>query len=198
MTSWIVPRSRAGLVWRAYHSLTGFMRSVRPAYNAPAWSHPMMCCTPTAISIFVLATPAAPTPLTPYQRARTQFFYAQTLRRLGQYDRASDLLNQVLAVFPRDRNVHNELGQILFREAQFDAAIQQFQQTLAIDPEDLTAHYQLMLCFRGKGDLVRARQHQALYFRFKADETTTHIRGPYERAHPEDNNEAQPVHEHEG
>ena len=45
---------------------------------------------------------------------------------------------------------------------------------------------------------MKAQQHQSLYYRFKADETATHIRGPYERAHPEDNNEAQPVHEHEG
>ena len=45
---------------------------------------------------------------------------------------------------------------------------------------------------------AKAQQHQSLYYRFKADETATHIRGPYERAHPEDNNEAQPVHEHEG
>jgi tetratricopeptide (TPR) repeat protein len=148
----------------------------------------------TALKLYEVA----PTPMTPYQRARTQFFYAQTLRRLGQYDPASDLLNQVLAVFPRDRNVHNELGQIRFREARFDEAIQQFQQALAIDPEDLTAHYELMLCYRGKGDERTAQQHQALYLRFKADETATQIRGPYERAHPEDNNEAQPVHEHEG
>jgi len=141
---------------------------------------------------------AQPTPMTPFQRARTQFFYAQTMRRLGEYDRATELLEQVLQVFPKDRNVHNELGQIRFRESRFDEAIQQFQHTLAIDPEDLTANYQLMLCYRGMGDLKRAKQHERLYFRFKADETTTYIRGPYERAHPEDNNEAQAVHEHTG
>jgi hypothetical protein len=42
------------------------------------------------------------------------------------------------------------------------------------------------------------RSAERLYYRFKADETSTYIRGPYERAHPEDNNEAQAVHEHEG
>lgn len=140
----------------------------------------------------------APTPMTPLLRARTQFFYAQTLRNLGQYDPASEMLKRVLMVFPHDRNVHNELGQILFREARFDEAIHEFQETLRIDPEDLTAHYQLMLCYRGKGDEGRAQQHQQLYYRFKADETASQIRGPYERAHPYDNNEAQPVHEHEG
>ncbi len=141
---------------------------------------------------------SAPTPLTPYQEARTRFFYAQTMRQLGQYDTATALLDQVITVFPKDRNVRNELGQIRFRQSRFDDAIGQFQEALAIDPEDLTAHYQLMLCFRGKGDEARAKQHERLYFRFKADETTTHIRGPYQRAHPEDNNEAQSVHEHEG
>jgi tetratricopeptide (TPR) repeat protein len=141
---------------------------------------------------------AAPTPMTPYLKARTQFFYAQTMRRLGQYDQATELLDQVLQIFPRDRNVRNELGQIRFRQARFTEAITQFEQALSIDPEDLTAHYQLMLCYRGKGDEQKAQQHQSLYYRFKADETSTYIRGPYERAHPDDNNEAQPVHEHAG
>jgi hypothetical protein len=67
---------------------------------------------------------------------------------------------------------------------------------LAIDPEDLQAHYNLMLCYNGLGDQLRAREHQARYLRFKADESSQAITGPYRQLHPEDNNERQAIHEH--
>ncbi|MBZ5669017.1 MAG: hypothetical protein LAO04_04735 [Acidobacteriia bacterium] len=34
------------------------------------------------------------------------------------------------------------------------------------------------------------------YLRFKADEASRAITGPFKLTHPDDNNEAQPVHEH--
>jgi len=34
------------------------------------------------------------------------------------------------------------------------------------------------------------------YLRFKADEAAQAITGPYRQAHPADNNERQPIHEH--
>jgi hypothetical protein len=41
-----------------------------------------------------------------------------------------------------------------------------------------------------------AKEHQARYLRFKADESSQAITGPYRQLHPEDNNERQAVHEH--
>ena len=41
-----------------------------------------------------------------------------------------------------------------------------------------------------------AKEHQALYLRFKADEASQTITGKYRQEHPEDNNERQAVHEH--
>ena len=67
---------------------------------------------------------------------------------------------------------------------------------LAIDPEDLQAHYNLMLCYQGLGDAAAAAREQALYERFKADESAQAITGPYRQLHPDDNNERQPIHEH--
>ena len=40
------------------------------------------------------------------------------------------------------------------------------------------------------------REHEALYRRFKADESAQAITGPYRQLHPDDNNERQPIHEH--
>jgi len=54
-----------------------------------------------------------------------------------------------------------------------------------------------MLCYRGLNDEAQATREEKLYLRFKADEAARAITGPYALAHPEDNNEAQPIHEHE-
>jgi hypothetical protein len=70
------------------------------------------------------------------------------------------------------------------------------QQVLAVDPEDLQAHYNLMLCYNGLGDEKMSKEHQARYLRFKADEASQAITGPYRQLNPEDNNERQSIHEH--
>ena len=67
---------------------------------------------------------------------------------------------------------------------------------LSIDPEDLQAHYNLMLCYNGLSDEAKAEAHKIRYLRFKADESSQAITGPYRQNHPEDNNERQSVHEH--
>ncbi len=130
------------------------------------------------------------------QLARTNFFYARALREDGDYDHAITHLQIVLAQFPRDRVVRNELGRILFLNKRYADAIKEFEQTLSIDPEDLQAHYNLMLCYNGLGDDAKANEHKARYLRFKADEAAQAITGPYRQIHPEDNNERQAIHEH--
>ena len=67
---------------------------------------------------------------------------------------------------------------------------------LAIDPEDLQAHYNLMLCYRGLGELEQSDRERQLYERFKADESAEAITGPFRRLNPDDNNERQQIHEH--
>jgi Flp pilus assembly protein TadD len=128
--------------------------------------------------------------------ARANFFYARVLKEDGKYNDALARLRDVLAQYPRDRVVRNEVGRILFLQKQYAAAIAEFNQTLSIDPEDLQAHYNLMLCYSGMGDEARANAHKDRYLRFKADESSQAITGPYRQAHPEDNNERQPIHEH--
>ncbi|HXM96788.1 MAG TPA: tetratricopeptide repeat protein [Candidatus Dormibacteraeota bacterium] len=130
--------------------------------------------------------------------ARTNFFYARVLKEEGKYDEAIARLHIVLSQFPRDRVARNETGRVLFLQKRYADAAQEFQQTLSIDPEDLQAHYNLMLCYSGLGDEVRANEHKARYLRFKADESAQSITGPYRQAHPEDNNERQAIHEHGG
>ncbi len=128
--------------------------------------------------------------------ARTNFFYAKVLRSDGNYEGAASRLRSVLAQYPRDRVALNDLGRVLFLQRKYDEAVNVLQSVLAIDPEDLQAPYNLMLCYNGLGNEKLAKEHQARYMRFKADESAQAITGPYRQAHPEDNNERQSVHEH--
>ncbi|HVO64774.1 MAG TPA: tetratricopeptide repeat protein [Terriglobales bacterium] len=128
--------------------------------------------------------------------ARANFFYARVLRSDGKYDEAAAHLRKVAAHYPYDRVVRNELGRILFLQRRYPDAINEFDAALAVDPEDLQAHYNLMLCYEGLGDEKQAHDHQVRYLRFKADEASQTITGPYRRLNPEDNNERQAIHEH--
>jgi Flp pilus assembly protein TadD len=128
--------------------------------------------------------------------ARAHFFYAKVLRSDGNYEGAADHLRKVLAQYPRDRVALNDLGRILFLQRKYADAVKVLQSVLAVDPEDLQAHYNLMLCHNGLGNEKQAHEHQVRYLRFKADEASQAITGPFRQLNPEDNNERQAIHEH--
>jgi tetratricopeptide (TPR) repeat protein len=128
--------------------------------------------------------------------ASAHFFLALALKTFGEYDEALEHLRRAAARYPRDRVVRNQIGRVLFLKREFRDAIAELQQVLAVDPEDLQAHYTLMLASQGAGDPEKARTHEALYRRFKADESSQAITGPYRKLHPYDNNERQAIHEH--
>jgi tetratricopeptide (TPR) repeat protein len=128
--------------------------------------------------------------------ASAHYFYGLALKADGNYPAAYDQFAEVAAQYPRDRVNRNQMGRMLFLQRQYAPAVAQYEQTLSVDPEDLEAHYNLMLCYRGLGNDALATREEKLYLRFKADEISRAITGPYKLAHPEDNNEAQPIHEH--
>ena len=128
--------------------------------------------------------------------AKARFFMAMADKRDGKYDEALRHLGRASKQFPGDRVIHNEMGRILFLQRRYADAVSSFAKTLAIDPEDLTAHYNLILCHRGLGNSEAAEKSETLYKRFKADEPSQALVGPYLRANVHDNNERQPIHEH--
>jgi len=128
--------------------------------------------------------------------AKTHFFLGSVLKNDGRYDEALDHLRTASSLYPRDRVVLNQLGRVLFLQRRFREAVAEFDKVLQIDPEDLQAHYNLMLCYQGLGDQPRAERERTLYARFKADESSQSLTGPYRQLHPHDNNERQAIHEH--
>jgi Tfp pilus assembly protein PilF len=128
--------------------------------------------------------------------AKSNFFFALALKAEGKYDEALQHLKIAADQYPRDRVVQNTIGRVLFLQRRYQEAVDALQKVLLIDPEDLQAHYNLMLCYQGFGKNEEAKREEILYRRFKADESSQAITGPYRQLHPEDNNERQQIHEH--
>jgi Flp pilus assembly protein TadD len=128
--------------------------------------------------------------------AKTHFFLGTTLKTQGRYDEAVEHLRNASGPYPRDRVVLNQLGRVFFLKRQFAEAVDALTKVLAIDPEDLQAHYNLMLAYQGMGNAAAAARERVLYERFKADESSQAITGPYRQLNPHDNNERQQIHEH--
>ena len=128
--------------------------------------------------------------------ARAHYFYARALRNEGRYGDAIPHLREVIAQYPHDRVARDDLGRVFFLERRYADAVTEFEAALTVDPEDLEANYNLMLCYTGMKRPERATEFQKRYLRFKADESSQTLTGPYRRSHPDDNLERQPIHEH--
>jgi tetratricopeptide (TPR) repeat protein len=128
--------------------------------------------------------------------ASARYFYGLALKADGKYAEAYDQFAQAAALYPFDRVVRNQMGRMLFLQRKYSDALAEYQKTMAVDPEDLEAHYNMMLCYRGLNNAELAGREEKLYLRFKFDESSRAITGPFALKHPDDNNEAQPIHEH--
>jgi tetratricopeptide (TPR) repeat protein len=128
---------------------------------------------------------------------RIHFFKAMIQKADGDYDGALTSLRTAESFYPRDRVVLNQIARILFLERKYAEAVRVLERVCLIDPEDVQMHYTLMLCYRGLGDNASAAREEDLFNRFKADESSQAITARPRLASPEDNNERQPIHEHE-
>ena len=130
--------------------------------------------------------------------ARAEFFLASIKKAEGDYDGALASLAETRSKqFPRDRVVVDQVGRILFLQRHYAEAVAAFEDALTIDPEDLQAHYNLMLCYRGLGHMEKAAREEKLFLRFKADESAQSITQKPRLENAEENNERQPIHDHD-
>jgi tetratricopeptide (TPR) repeat protein len=129
--------------------------------------------------------------------ASAHFFLAQVQKTDGDYDGALASLARARTLYPRDRVVLNQIGRVLFLKRDYQKAVEVLRQICLVDPEDVQMHYTMMLAYRGLRDAPQAAREAALFRRFKAEESSQAITGVRRRASPEDNNERQPIHEHE-
>jgi len=129
--------------------------------------------------------------------ARAEFFLAAAQKAEGDYDGAIASLSDVRRQYPRDRVVLDQIGRVMFLQRRYADSVTVFQDALSVDPEDLQAHYNLMLCYRGLGQKENAAREEKLFLRFKADESAQALTEQPRLRNPEENNERQPVHDHD-
>ncbi|HYM12445.1 MAG TPA: tetratricopeptide repeat protein, partial [Bryobacterales bacterium] len=129
--------------------------------------------------------------------ARAHYFQALVEKADGDYDAALRSLQFAEQQYPRDRVVLNQIARILFLERRYREALAVLDRVCRVDPEDVAMHYTRMLCHRGLGELEAAGREEKLFRRFKADEASEAITERARMASPEDNNERQPIHEHD-
>jgi tetratricopeptide (TPR) repeat protein len=128
---------------------------------------------------------------------RIHYFKALVEKADGDYDGALRSLDRAAAAYPRDRVVLNQMARILFLARRFDEALRVLDRVQDVDPEDLQLHYTAMLCYRALGKDDLAAREETLFVRFKADEASQAITQSRRLISPEDNNERQPIHEHD-
>jgi Flp pilus assembly protein TadD len=128
---------------------------------------------------------------------RIHFFKAMIEKAEGDYDGALKSLRTVEAKYPRDRVVLNQMARVLFLKRQYREALEVLERVCRVDPEDVQMHYTAMLCWRALGNREKAAREAKLFRRFKAEESAQAITAKRRMISPEDNNERQPIHEHE-
>ena len=128
---------------------------------------------------------------------RIHFFKASIEKAEGDYDAALASLRTVESKYPRDRVVLNQIARLLFLKREYKQALDVLERVGLVDPEDVQMHYTAMLCWRALGEVEKAEREEKLFRRFKADEFSQEITAGRRRVSPEDNNERQPIHEHE-
>ncbi len=129
--------------------------------------------------------------------ARIHFFKAMIEKADGDYTAAIASLERVTQQYPRDRVALNQLARVLFLDRRYREALAVLDRVGQVDPEDVQMHYTAMLAARGLGDEPRAELAEKLFLRFKVDESAQAITAKPRLLKPEDNNERQPIHEHE-
>jgi len=128
--------------------------------------------------------------------ARAEYFLALAQKAAGDYDGALRSLAEARRQYPRDRVVIDQVGRILFLQRRYADAVRAFQDALFVDIEDVQAHYNLMLCYRGLGQVEAAAREEQLFRRYKADEASQSLTEKPRLLNPEDNNERQSIHDH--
>ena len=129
--------------------------------------------------------------------ARANYFYGRVLMEQGHYDGALRYFRVAAAQYPEDRVVSDDIGRVLFLQHKYWQAVAQFEHTISIDPEDLEANYNLMLCYTGLGKAKDSKGFETRYLRFKADEASETLTGPFRGEHRNANLERQRIHEHD-
>ena len=129
--------------------------------------------------------------------AKAYFFEAQARRITRDWAGAEALYRMTLKDFPRDREAHRRLADVLYQQGKIDESLAVCDAMLKIDPEDWEAWYWAMRCYEDKGDEPRRLSAKAAHDRFRLDDDALARSAPLTIEDENLHNLAQKVHVHE-
>jgi tetratricopeptide (TPR) repeat protein len=114
----------------------------------------------------------------------------------GDFAGAEADLREVLKTFPRDRESHRRLADVLFQQDKFREALEVCDAYMAIDAQDWEIWYWAMRSYQALGDEVRAASAKAAHDKYRPDDDFTSRRGPTLLEDENIHRLAQPIHVH--
>ena len=127
---------------------------------------------------------------------KTAYFRGEVHKAQGEYDQALEAWMEVYGDYPQDRVLLLGIGRVHYLAGRYEEALPWFDRVLEIDPEDVGGLYNRMLALGALGRTEAFEEVRARYLYHKEDEDAQAVASPYKQAHPMDNREAQPLHEH--
>ncbi|MEP7339808.1 MAG: tetratricopeptide repeat protein [Acidobacteriota bacterium] len=127
---------------------------------------------------------------------RTRYFRTLVLRGDGKLAEAAAELQQIVAQYPRDREVLRSLGQTLFTLGRIAEARNAFESVVAIDPTDFNTWQFLTSVYNGEGRLADSQRAQSLYLAWRDDPLAYDIALRFFATHPQWGDERIGAHTH--
>jgi tetratricopeptide (TPR) repeat protein len=110
---------------------------------------------------------------------RTRFYRAVTLRADGRLAEAAAEFADLARTFPRDREIHRQLGQTLFSLSRFREARPAFEAILKIDPTDAYSYQALASIYASEGLPKESMWAQQQYLLWRDDPFSEFIAGQF-------------------
>jgi tetratricopeptide (TPR) repeat protein len=92
------------------------------------------------------------------------------LQEAGDFPRAIEIYEALLARDELPAPVHNNLGLIYQHRGQLEQAAQELENALAHDPQYSPAHYNLAVLFDRSGDRTRAADHYRAFLEHRGSD----------------------------
>lgn len=117
--------------------------------------------------------------------ARTLFFHALLLRSQGKLREAAAQLAEIAKQYPRDREVHRQLGQTLYTLGDIKGALEAFEAIVAVDPTDAGAYQFLTPIYTKEGRSADAVRSRGLYYQWRDDPMVANIAARFFAVNPQ-------------
>ena len=127
-------------------------------------------------------------PGNPAATAELSVVYSQQ----GQPDRAIAALTPLVAAFPSDAAILNDLGLAQVRAGRYTEAAESFRKSLAIDPDQYAAHFQLKRCWEVLHRVPEERLEDSITRYMGEDLLAARLVPEYLKKRPEDARRAEP------